>query len=63
MEPSVKELKNESSVDLMADEEIDKFIRKQKSQLTVYKERTEMNKQFCEVSAKTENWKISPMLN
>ena len=50
MEPSVKELKNESSVGLMADEEIDKFIRKQRSQQTVYKERTETNrlKKFCE---------------
>ena len=32
----------------MADEEIDKFIRKQKSQQTVYKERNETNKKFCE---------------
>ena len=52
MEPAVKELKNESSVglDVMADEEIDKFIRKQRSQQTVYKDRTETNrlKKFCE---------------
>ena len=50
MEPSVKELKNESSMGLMADEEIDKFIREQRSQQTVYKDRTETNrlKQFCE---------------
>ena len=50
MEPSVKELKNEHSVGLMADEEIDKFIRKQKSQQTVCKDRTEANilKKFSE---------------
>ena len=48
--PSVKESKNESSVGLTADEEIDKFIRKQRSQQTVYKDRTETNrpKKFCE---------------
>ena len=38
MEPSVKELKDESSLGLMADEELDKFIRKQKSQQSVYKD-------------------------
>ena len=34
----------------MADEEIHKFIRKQKSQQTVYKDHTETNrlKKFCE---------------
>ena len=62
LEPSVKELKNESSVGLMADEEINKFIRKQKSQQTVYKGHTETNrlKSFVKVWAKTENWKVSP---
>ena len=55
VEPSVKELKNESSVGLMAVEEIDKFIKKQKSQQTVYKDRTETNKwkSFVKVSANT----------
>ena len=65
MEPSVKELRNESSVGLMADEEIDKFIRKQRSQQTVYKDRTETNKlkTFGESVGENKNWKISLLLN
>ena len=64
VEPSVKELKNESSVGLMADEEIDKFIRKQRSQQTVYKDRTETNrlKKFCEsVGENREQENIPPV--
>ena len=65
MEPAVKELENESSVGLMADEEIDKFIRNQKSPQTVYKDRTGTNRQkeFCESLGENENWRISLLLN
>ena len=64
MEPSVTELKNESSMGLMADEEIDKFIRKQRSQQIAYKDRTETNrlKKFCEsVSENRELENIPPV--
>ena len=64
VEPSVKELKNESSVGLMAYEETNKFIRKQRSQLTVYKDCTKTNrlKKFYEsVSENRELENIPPV--